>query len=108
MASVRGTETPSAESSTMSWRDVRPSVVGDEGAVAVRRESLLAQLRRRAGLTQKALAEQMGVSQARVSAIEGNDVAATEVATLIKYASALGGKLKIVVVVGGDEQAVLG
>jgi hypothetical protein len=42
------------------------------------------------------------------SAIEGNDVAATEVATLIKYASALGGKLRIVVIVEGDEQAVLG
>jgi DNA-binding XRE family transcriptional regulator len=77
-------------------------------AVAVRRESLLAQLRRRAGLTQKAVAEQMGVTQARVSAIEGDDIASTEASTLIKYASALAGKAEITVVVGGDEQPVLG
>jgi len=47
------------------------------------------------------------VTQARVSAIEGNSLDATKVATLQKYVAALGGKLRIVVEFGGREVTIL-
>jgi predicted XRE-type DNA-binding protein len=78
------------------WRDMRSEVVHDEREVAASRRRVLSQLRRRRDLTQKVVAEQMGVSQSRVSAIESGDVSATELRTLASYISALGGKLKVV------------
>jgi DNA-binding XRE family transcriptional regulator len=90
------------------WQDLRPALVRDEEAVLRHKTSLLAQLRRRLGTTQEAVAEQMGVTQARVSAIEGNSVGATKVDTLSKYATALGGKLRIVIEVDGGEVTILG
>lgn len=62
----------------------------------------LAELRKKAGLTQREVAEAMGVGQQRVSAIEhGRD---TTTATLARYAAALGGKLYMGIRVGNDSR----
>jgi DNA-binding XRE family transcriptional regulator len=54
----------------------------------------LAEMRKKAGMTQAEVAEAMGVSQQRVSAIERGSVA--ELATLADYIRALGGELKVI------------
>ena len=87
--------------SATDWRDVRPAVVKNEDRVAARR-GILAQIRRRRDLTQQEVAAHMGVSQARVSAIETKDMTTTELATLAKYVAALGGKLKLTAEFGDD------
>jgi DNA-binding XRE family transcriptional regulator len=62
----------------------------------------LADLRKRARLTQRDVAEAMGVGQQRVSAIEhGSDLTTT---TLARYADALGGKLYLGIRVGNDSR----
>ncbi|HUZ36396.1 MAG TPA: helix-turn-helix transcriptional regulator [Streptosporangiaceae bacterium] len=58
------------------------------------RSEYLAEMRKKAGLTQAEVAEAMGVSQQRVSAIENGAVA--ELATLGDYIRALGGELKVI------------
>lgn len=58
------------------------------------RAEYLAEMRKKAGLTQAEVAEAMGVSQQRVSAIESGSVA--ELATLADYIRALGGELKVI------------
>ncbi|WP_280469546.1 helix-turn-helix domain-containing protein [Nocardia brasiliensis] len=65
----------------------------------------LAELRKRRGLSQRQVAEHMGVSVARVSQIEKGEVATREV--LDRYVSALGGVLKLVADFG-DEQLRVG
>ncbi|MGO8884867.1 MAG: helix-turn-helix domain-containing protein [Streptosporangiaceae bacterium] len=65
----------------------------DRRALRVRAE-YLAEMRGKAGLTQAEVAEAMGVSQQRVSAIENGAVA--ELATLGDYVRALGGELKVI------------
>ena len=62
-------------------------------ALQVRAE-YLTEMRKKAGLTQAEVAEAMGVSQQRVSAIESGSVA--ELATLADYIHALGGELKVI------------
>jgi DNA-binding XRE family transcriptional regulator len=57
----------------------------------------LAELRKRAGLTQSDIADLMGVSQARISQLEHGDAHQLEVDTIRRYVTALGGALKIVV-----------
>jgi len=89
------------------WSEVRPKLVRDEEGVDEMKHALLAQLRKRQGLTQKAVAKEMDISQARVSAIELGQVEATEVGTITKYISALGGHLRLVADFG-DDQIVLG
>lgn len=56
----------------------------------------LAELRGKAGMTQTQLAEAMGVSQARVSAMERGEVDSLTVASVRAYITALGGTVKIV------------
>lgn len=56
----------------------------------------LAELRDKAGMTQTQLAEAMGVSQARVSAMERGEVASLMVASVRSYITALGGTVRIV------------
>ncbi|MCD0445597.1 helix-turn-helix domain-containing protein [Glycomyces sp. A-F 0318] len=84
------------------WKDVRDELVdraGGEEAVAKRsKESLqenrgarLAEIRRSRDLTQKEVAERMGITKGRVSQIEQGDNSGTEV--LARYARALGGAL---------------
>lgn len=58
------------------------------------RAEYLAEMRKKAGLTQAEVAEAMGVSQQRVSAIENGAIA--ELATLGDYVRALGGELKVI------------
>lgn len=69
------------------------------------RATRLAEVRKRHDLSQAQLAERMGVSQARVSAIENGEVSASEVGTIAKYIAALGGKLQIVADFGDEKLA---
>ena len=55
----------------------------------------LAELRKSRGLTQQAVAEAMGVSQRRVSAIESGDLTHSQIGTLHAYIAALGGHITI-------------
>lgn len=55
----------------------------------------LKETRKAQDLTQKQLAEQMGVSQKRVSIIESGDVDHVMVSTLRKYLKGIGGSLSI-------------
>lgn len=55
----------------------------------------LRELRQDAHVTQVALAEQLDVSQARISSIERGDLQKTQLDTLKRYVEALGGKLRI-------------
>jgi DNA-binding XRE family transcriptional regulator len=64
----------------------------------------LTDMRKKAGLTQAEVAEAMGVSQQRVSAIENGSVA--ELATLADYIRALGGELKVIADFGDSWQRV--
>lgn len=90
--------TGSNEAEVYDWEDIRPAVIqDDEEQVATWSRRALARLRRQRDLTQRDVAEHMGVSQARVSAIESREMSATELATLAKYVAALGGKLRLVV-----------
>jgi len=75
--------------------DDRPAVeeARQRRALQVRAE-YLTEMRKQAGLTQAEVAEAMGVSQQRVSAIESGAVA--ELATLADYIRALGGELKVI------------
>jgi predicted XRE-type DNA-binding protein len=102
-----------------SWEEIRAEEVAagrlDEDAVAaevpriraVRRAYRLAELRQQEGWTQADVAEQMGVSQARVSAVERGDVAITETGTLAAYVEALGGHVELVADFG-DQRLVIG
>ena len=56
----------------------------------------LVELRKARGLTQQQVADAMGVSQRRVSAIEHGDVDRSELTTLRTYIQALGGQIHIV------------
>lgn len=64
----------------------------------------LTDMRKKAGLTQAEVAEAMGVTQQRVSAIESGSVA--ELATLADYIHALGGELKVIADFGDSWQRV--
>jgi transcriptional regulator with XRE-family HTH domain len=83
--------TPSPTGSYTSAGLTAPS--GSAAGAALRAECL-AEMRKKAGLTQTEVAEAMGVSQQRVSAIESGVVA--ELATLGDYVRALGGELKVI------------
>ena len=65
----------------------------DMRALKVRAE-YLTDMRKKAGLTQAEVAEVMGVTQQRVSAIENGAIA--ELATLADYIRAIGGELKVI------------
>jgi DNA-binding XRE family transcriptional regulator len=97
------------------WRDVRARANLDETQVAEHKQRMLAEVRaarlaevrQRHDMSQTQVAHLMGVSQARVSAIETGELPATEIGTIAKYIAALGGKLQIVADFG-DEKLVLG
>lgn len=88
------------------WRELRPAVVRNGERVAKHRARMLSELRKTRELTQTTVAERLGVSQARVSAIESGEFSATEIKTLAKYISALGGRLKLVAEFGDDEMII--
>jgi transcriptional regulator with XRE-family HTH domain len=56
----------------------------------------LRELRLSAGLTQSAVAANMGVTQRRVSAVESTPIAALELRTLMAFVAALGGSVSLV------------
>lgn len=55
----------------------------------------LKEARKARDVTQKQLAEKMGVSQKRVSILESGDVDRTEIRTLRRYLQAIGGQLQV-------------
>lgn len=95
------------------WEDVRAEAArrdpGFEEKVARLREQAdfvmgLGELRQGRKVTQKELAEKLGMTQANVSRIEREDD--VRLSTLEKYAAALGGRLEIHVIFGNDEFVV--
>lgn len=62
----------------------------------------LREIREQHDLTQVQVAEQLDVSQKRVSRIESGDVDHTQVDTLRRYAEAIGGTLRVEVEIGGS------
>jgi len=68
------------------------------------RAEYLTEMRKKAGMTQAEVAEAMGVTQQRVSAIESGSTA--ELATLADYIHALGGELKVIADFGGSWRRV--
>ncbi|MFG3709083.1 helix-turn-helix domain-containing protein [Micromonospora sp. LZ34] len=92
------------------WEDVRDELRDDEAEhdrERARTEAWvsafhLAEERKRLGLTQRQVAELMGVTPGRVSQIENGDLDVNEVATLSRYAAALGARLRIIFDYGND------
>lgn len=93
---------------TRKWREVRAeavraggleeSRVADAGGALVEAMQTyrLQELRKRyARKSQAEIAAALGVTQGRISQIENGDIAHTEVATLVAYAQALGGRLVV-------------
>jgi DNA-binding XRE family transcriptional regulator len=78
---------------------------GMEQLRAEQRAWRLAEMRRRLGVTQAAVAARMGVTQGRVSAIEHAKPGATELRTLAAYVEALGGRLEIIADFGDQRLA---
>ena len=87
----------------LAQRPIDPEVLaGEVSAVEAQMSGyLLRQLRKGQGLSQEQLAERMGVSQRRVSAIERGNVDRSEVATIRSYVTALGGELELVARIDG-------
>ena len=84
------------------WRDIRADQVaraGGEHAVDAAKEELsaemighrLAEVRKARGLTQRQVADRMGVTKGRVSQIEQGKVSGQDV--VARFAAALGGRL---------------
>jgi DNA-binding XRE family transcriptional regulator len=93
------------------WDDIRAELDdGDSGAIAAERARTeawvnafhLAEERKRLGLTQRQVADVMGVTPGRVSQIENGDLDVNEVATLSRYAQALGARMRIIFDYGDD------
>jgi len=93
------------------WQDIREELDdGDHEALAAERARTeawinafhLAEERKRLGLTQRQVADGMGVTPGRVSQIENGDLDVNEVATLNRYAQALGARMRIIFDYGND------
>lgn len=93
------------------WEDLRAELHdGDDAALQAERARTeawasafrLAEERKRLGLTQREVADLMGVTPRRVSQIENGDLDVNEVSTLSRYAQALGAKLRIILDYGND------
>ena len=67
----------------------------------------LAEVRRSRNLTQIELADRLGVSQKRVSQVEHGNLSSLRVGTLERYAEGLGGRLRVVIDLPGDEPIAL-
>ena len=67
----------------------------EENLAQMRIEQELAALRERRGMTQRELAARMGVSQPAIAKLESGRVRNLELRTLCRWATALGGQLKI-------------
>lgn len=97
---------------THKWEDVRGERTPEEQARVehYRRlmdlEGQLAQFRERVGLSQRAVAERLGVSQVNVSRIEHEED--LQLSTLARYVDALGGRLELRAVFDDDEITIGG
>lgn len=93
------------------WHEIRAELDdGDAAALVAERTRTeawisayhLAEERKRLGLTQREVADLMGVTPGRISQIENGDLDVNEVATLSRYAGALGARLRIIFDYGSD------
>ncbi|WP_435871549.1 type II toxin-antitoxin system RelE/ParE family toxin [Micromonospora humida] len=92
------------------WEEIRDELGGDDAAYEIERARTeawvsafhLAEERKRLGLTRRQVAELMGVTPGRVSQIENGDLDVNEVATLSRYATALGARLRIIFDYGSE------
>ena len=93
------------------WDDIQAELDdGDTDALARERARTeawmsayhLAEERKRLGLTQLQVAELMGVTAGRISQIENGDLDTNEVATLSRYAQALGARMRIIFDYGNE------
>ena len=66
-----------------------------------------AELRQISNLTQEQVAARLEISRKRVSEIERGELARTKVATLQRYAQAVGGTLRVQLLVDGDNFELL-
>lgn len=101
------------------WQDIRTQAVAqghlDGPEILSRKDEMLgevrafklAELRAAAGLSQQDVADELQVSQSRISRIEHGELDKTELITLRKFARALGGELELTLKLG-DEQFRLG
>ena len=104
---------------TKRWKDIRQEAQAqgrlDEQEIATLKEELLAEvrafklseLRSAVGLSQQDIADQLQVSQSRISRIENGELDKTELVTLRKFARALGGEIELTLKLG-DERFRLG
>ncbi|UBV14895.1 helix-turn-helix domain-containing protein [Mycolicibacterium fortuitum] len=95
------------------WREVRAEAVASgridpqrvdnarKEAEAMVHAHRLSEVRKALGMPRQTdIARRMGVSQARVSKLEGGDLSHTELGTLQSYVAALGGTLNVSVSLG--------
>jgi predicted XRE-type DNA-binding protein len=102
---------------SVNWNELRAELIGpeDEDAVDTHRGRMLAEVRahrlvearKKREMTQQSVADVMGITQSRVSAIERGELNRAELSTLEAYVAALGGRLEIVADFG-DERIILG
>jgi transcriptional regulator with XRE-family HTH domain len=94
---------------TQPWEALRRELItspeAEQRVARLKLIMLLAETRERRRLSQRALAETMGTTQANVSRVErGDDL---RVSTLQRYAQALGGRLQIDVAFEDDDTTAL-
>ncbi|MEU1985295.1 helix-turn-helix domain-containing protein [Nocardia sp. NPDC019395] len=97
------------------WEDIKAEAHArgliDPGGMAAARAEIdsaqrayrLAQVRKSQARTQVEIAQEMGVSQARVSNIERGDISHAELGTLAAYVRAVGGRLRVVAEFGNGD-----
>lgn len=61
-------------------------------------ERTLKQLREEMGLTQREVADRIGLTQSRVSVLEGQDLGRITLGALLRYVRALGGQLDVLAI----------
>jgi predicted XRE-type DNA-binding protein len=95
------------------WEEIRaellPTVGGEEALRQARQELQswirayhLAEARRHRHLSQRQVAEAMGVSPGRISQIGHGEVGVAEVDTIARYVEAIGGRLRLVADFGDE------
>lgn len=104
---------------TKRWKDIRQQAVAegrlDEQEITAVKEELLAEVRAfklaevrsAVGLSQQDVADELQVSQSRISRIEHGELDKTELVTLRKFARALGGDIELTLKLG-DQKFRLG
>jgi transcriptional regulator with XRE-family HTH domain len=78
-------------------RDPQVRKMADEMLNEMRLEEDLAMLREERGMSQSQLAKILGVSQPAIAKIESGKVKNLELKTLVRYTTALGGQVKVII-----------